>query len=341
MDAPPIQYVTTPDGWNIAFAVSGAGQPLLFMPPAVNHVELAWHPESISLPLLTELRERFRLIQFDGRGQGLSERNVPESTSMADLLCDLTAVINQVRTEPLVFVGHGATSHVMVNYAALHPERVRALVFLACSAANTAWPESLWKDLAANNWENFLLSINGVSGYHLQAKNQLERMRQIVTQSDWITRERAYRSSDITETLRILNVPVLVMRPRMYLGLDPQESLHLAALNRNSRFVLYEGETPFGDSKQAIAAIEAFLADLPPDEGSAAGVETALSLSPRELEVLRMIVRGLSNQQIADKLVISVRTVERHINHIYAKTGAHNKAQAMAYALRSKLAAVG
>jgi DNA-binding NarL/FixJ family response regulator len=54
--------------------------------------------------------------------------------------------------------------------------------------------------------------------------------------------------------------------------------------------------------------------------------------------VLRAISRGLSNQQIADELVISVRTVERHINHIYEKLGVHSKAQATAYALRKSLA---
>jgi DNA-binding NarL/FixJ family response regulator len=62
-------------------------------------------------------------------------------------------------------------------------------------------------------------------------------------------------------------------------------------------------------------------------------------LSAREAEVLRLIARGLSNQQIADELVISVRTVERHINHIYAKLGVHNKAQATAYALSRSLIA--
>jgi DNA-binding CsgD family transcriptional regulator len=60
-------------------------------------------------------------------------------------------------------------------------------------------------------------------------------------------------------------------------------------------------------------------------------------LSAREVEVLRLIAAGRSNQRIADDLVLSVRTVERHINHIYAKTGVHTKAQATAYALRQGL----
>jgi DNA-binding NarL/FixJ family response regulator len=50
--------------------------------------------------------------------------------------------------------------------------------------------------------------------------------------------------------------------------------------------------------------------------------------------VLRLIAAGKSNQQIADALVLSLRTVERHITNLYAKIGAHGKADATAYALR-------
>jgi DNA-binding NarL/FixJ family response regulator len=67
-----------------------------------------------------------------------------------------------------------------------------------------------------------------------------------------------------------------------------------------------------------------------------AGAEPQVRLSTRENEVLGLIARGLSNQLIADELVISVRTVERHINHIYEKIGVHSKAQATAFALRHR-----
>jgi DNA-binding NarL/FixJ family response regulator len=52
---------------------------------------------------------------------------------------------------------------------------------------------------------------------------------------------------------------------------------------------------------------------------------------------MRMIARGRSNRAIARELVLSVRTVERHITNIYAKIGAHGKADATAYALRNGL----
>lgn len=52
-------------------------------------------------------------------------------------------------------------------------------------------------------------------------------------------------------------------------------------------------------------------------------------LSPRELEVLALIESGCSNQEIADKLVISIPTVKRHISNIYAKLGVKSRTQAV------------
>jgi DNA-binding NarL/FixJ family response regulator len=57
-------------------------------------------------------------------------------------------------------------------------------------------------------------------------------------------------------------------------------------------------------------------------------------LSPREIEVLRLIVAGRTNREIADELVLSVRTVERHILHVYEKLGARNRADAIVFALK-------
>jgi DNA-binding NarL/FixJ family response regulator len=60
-------------------------------------------------------------------------------------------------------------------------------------------------------------------------------------------------------------------------------------------------------------------------------------LTEREVEVLRLIANGMSNQEIARELTLSLRTVERHISNIYQKIGATGKvarATATAYALR-------
>jgi DNA-binding NarL/FixJ family response regulator len=60
-------------------------------------------------------------------------------------------------------------------------------------------------------------------------------------------------------------------------------------------------------------------------------------LTARELEVLRLVASGRSNREIAEELVLSVRTVERHVTNLYAKIGARGKADATAYAFHHGL----
>jgi LuxR family maltose regulon positive regulatory protein len=69
----------------------------------------------------------------------------------------------------------------------------------------------------------------------------------------------------------------------------------------------------------------------------AAILESGERLSERELEVLRLMARGASNQAIADQLVITVGTVKSHINHILGKLEARNRTEAVARAREQRL----
>jgi DNA-binding NarL/FixJ family response regulator len=72
--------------------------------------------------------------------------------------------------------------------------------------------------------------------------------------------------------------------------------------------------------------------------GSSAGRELPDELTPRETEVLALIAEGLTNAEIAERLVVSPTTVKSHINHLFAKAGLRDRAQAVNYAYRTGIA---
>ncbi len=80
-------------------------------------------------------------------------------------------------------------------------------------------------------------------------------------------------------------------------------------------------------------AIAAKVARLWAQRGVSAKQGAAEQLSPRELEVLELATKGLRNKTIADKLSISVRTVEGHFNSIFTKLGISSRIEAVLYSL--------
>jgi DNA-binding NarL/FixJ family response regulator len=76
----------------------------------------------------------------------------------------------------------------------------------------------------------------------------------------------------------------------------------------------------------------------PPEQAAASAHPLPAGLTTREAEVLTLLAAGLSNAEIAQRLFVSNATVKTHINRIFAKTGARDRAQAVRYAYQTGLA---
>jgi DNA-binding NarL/FixJ family response regulator len=82
--------------------------------------------------------------------------------------------------------------------------------------------------------------------------------------------------------------------------------------------------------------VSAVAAGRPVDEPAA--TELPDDLTPREAEVLALIAEGMTNAEIAERLFVSPTTVKSHINHLFAKAGVRDRAQAVNYAYRTGIA---
>jgi DNA-binding NarL/FixJ family response regulator len=81
---------------------------------------------------------------------------------------------------------------------------------------------------------------------------------------------------------------------------------------------------------KAVASADGpLLAATAPQPGRLGPRQLRASLSKREVEVLRLMGRGLSNREIADELYVSVETVRTHVKHVYGKCGARNRTEAV------------
>jgi DNA-binding CsgD family transcriptional regulator/pimeloyl-ACP methyl ester carboxylesterase len=336
----PVQYVTTSDGYNIAYTVAGSGPPWLTVPPGFHDLHLMFEEDSVR-PWLAGLAERFTLVRYDGRGQGLSTRGLRTTHTLTDHHLDILAILERLKLAPVILHGIGSSAHVAVSFAARHPDLVRALVLVHCSLTSAPWPPALMGTLASEDWQIFLTTMTRPERSLDAARAAHERLGQMVTREDFAIRFASYRDSDLEPDLLRLEIPTLVLHLR---GVDRpslSDSAALAARIRNATLAEVEPSAPpffWGDYESAIGLIENWLAqhDERPsaerDAQIARPAAAAEGLSAREVEVLRLLVAGRSNQQIADDLVISLNTVRRHVSNIFAKTGAANRAQATAYA---------
>lgn len=136
MNVPDTLYAKSGD-FNIAYQVSGGGPfDLVFVPGYVTHLEVHWEIPSFA-PVLERLGSVARLIRFDKRGTGMSDR-VSGAPTLEARMDDVRAVMDAVGCQRAAFYGLSEGAAMALLFAATYPERTAALVL------RSAFPRRMW-----------------------------------------------------------------------------------------------------------------------------------------------------------------------------------------------------
>jgi class 3 adenylate cyclase len=167
VDAPETKYARTSDGVHIAYHVFGEGdQDVVFVWGIFSHVELLWEHEA-SAHYLRRLGSFARVIHFDKRGTGLSDRACPLPT-LEDQMDDVLAVMDAVCSRRATLIGGGDAGLLSNLFAAAHPERTTALVLSESRPRITSAPDFPW----APDPENWHQTLEHLAGYWGQGVSQ-------------------------------------------------------------------------------------------------------------------------------------------------------------------------
>ena len=343
-----VRFCTAPDGVRIAYAVHGRGPPLVRTATWLTHLEHDWE-SPVWRHWLEGMADGHTVVRYDERGCGLSDRDV-EDFSLDARVADLQAVMRAAGLERVDLLGMSQGGSVAIVYAARHPERISRLVLYATYARGR-----LLRDPSPSAREHAELMVSLIRmgwGQDLQAFRRLfttlfipdataeqmewfDELQRVTTDADTAVRIRHARNhDDVTREARRVSAPTLVVHPRDDALVPLSEGRLLATLIPDARFVVLEGRNHIllADEPawaQFRAELHAFLGRAEPSPA-----EGLPDLSDRELEVLRLVAEGLSNEEIAARLYLSVRTVERHLSNIYAKLRVSGKAARAAAAAR-------
>jgi DNA-binding CsgD family transcriptional regulator len=259
----------------------------------------------------------------------MSTRRLPEAIDIDDFTRDIEAVAETLRLDRFLLWAFGGKGLIAVRYAARHPEKVEALILSTVATSGKAWMPVFYRMLPNENWESFLRAITPAGLTTEAARERVREYHDAVDLEDWNTWMQCVSAVSIEQDLPCLQMPVLVLHPRNFRSLPAEEPMRVAAMVPNARLALIDGEHGYGDARQGLAVLDGFLAEI---ARHAMPPQAANELSSREVEVLRLLAAGRSNQQIADELVISRNTVRRHVSNIFDKTGSANRVEAAAYA---------
>jgi pimeloyl-ACP methyl ester carboxylesterase/DNA-binding CsgD family transcriptional regulator len=340
-EEPAVRYARTSDGLNIAFWRLGEGPALVHMPGfPVSHLRLEWENADCQT-YYRRLASGRSLIRYDCRGAGLSERIV-DDLSIEGHLRDLEAVVDKAGIERFALMGLVHLGLAAISYAIRHPERVTHLILWYTYARASDYSRSprieAGRSLIERDWELYTeleghralddLGENGAGWY-------TSYLRESVTPGGLKAAFEVIRKFDVSELLPQVTTPTLVLHRRLSRSQSLGVARELTSQILGARLVAVDGRSPVpfaSDVDGVVSAIDEFLSKADDSRSSLGG------LTPREMQVLRLIAAGNSHREIAGALVLSERTVARHVTNVYSKIGVHSKAEATAYAIRHDLA---
>jgi pimeloyl-ACP methyl ester carboxylesterase/DNA-binding CsgD family transcriptional regulator len=340
-----VRFCTAPDGVRLAYAVHGRGPPLVRVATWLTHLALDWE-SPVWRHWLEGLGQRHTVVRYDERGCGLSDARVGEP-SLETWVADLETVVEASSFERFVLLGISQGAAIAVAYAALHPERVSDLVLyggytrgrklrgeLAEEQGLIAAIRAGWS--APNPAFRRVFSTLFMPHGTAEQKSWYEDLLRSTTSAANAARLFDARGAlDVTRLAPQVRARTLVAHARNERAVPAEEAMRLAALIPGANLVLLDSENHILLSDEP--AWQEFLSELDRFLGTGAPRERAAGvaeLSPRELEVLELVASGLTNEAIAERLCLSVRTVERHLSNIYAKLRVSGKVGRAAAAAR-------
>jgi pimeloyl-ACP methyl ester carboxylesterase/DNA-binding CsgD family transcriptional regulator len=347
-----IRFCTTPDGVRLAFATHGRGPAIVKAANWVTHLEHDW-VSPVWRHWWSELGREHRVVRYDQRGCGLSDRDPPR-LSLDDFVDDLATVVDAAGLERFALIGISQSGAVATSYAVRHPERVSHLVVYGGYARGRRLrdltPEQqaeldVLDGIVRVGWGRpdavfrRVFTARFLPGATEEQMARFDEMMRVSTTADVAGRLRAvWGEIDIRPHLPHVAVPALVAHARDEVVIPFEEGRILAAGIPGARLLSLDSRNhlPLADEP----AWPVFLRELQTFLGTAPSPAVAVAdeLSPREREVLRLVTSGMSNDEIAARLYLSARTVERHLSNSYAKlglTGRGARAAAAAYVSRT------
>jgi pimeloyl-ACP methyl ester carboxylesterase/DNA-binding CsgD family transcriptional regulator len=349
---PLIQYAEASDNVRIAYYTMGRGVPfvvtsMLLWGHLGNTQVFKEHHRSQSPG---GLGRGMQIMRYDARGTGLSERGSIDFSLEAQMR-DLDAVRSALKLDRFALFGRQAGCPLALTYAATHPDRVTHLVLSEPIVRGSDVPHAPAmagmqpaSDMTHQQWEAFTLAMaNMTIAYSSQslARRMAREYRDAMTPQAYRAYVQWRSDFDVSHMLPRIDVPTLVLSPRRayYQGIAPS----VAAAIKNARIFTVEADNVISGRwlPETTAVVEGFLgiAETTSSDGRSEQAERSevAHLTQREREVLALLVAGRSNREIADALVLSERTVARHIANMYQKAGVHGRAEITAYALTHRL----